>query len=205
MKILTHLDVPRYDRSVMHTALPKKFSAVQLARSGESLKGSVELAALPRLAATVSASTDGTHSASASLVSLSVRAGIDDSGAVRLRGRVQARLTLQCQRCLEGMLVELQSEVQVAVVGSEEQEDRLPAGLEALVVPDGKVDLYRMLEDEVLLAMPAVPLHEASICKQPGFPHDADDFAGGGGRASAENPSYRRPLAELSNLLKARN
>ena len=142
----------------MRRVLPKYFTATQLARSGERLEGSVALADLPRLAAVAGIAGRESGTASSMPVRLALQADFDDEGVVRFRGTFSVNLLLQCQRCLDELLVALHAELRVAVVSSEAQEALLPVGEEGLLVPDGKVDLHQMLEEEVLLALPAAPV-----------------------------------------------
>ena len=87
----------------------------------------------------------------------------DDKPAIRLV--VHARVTLQCQRCLEALAVEVESRRDLVFVPSarltafedeEEDADYLP--LEDAVDPLGVV------EDEVLLALPIAPRHAEGRC-----------------------------------------
>ena len=191
----------------MRRVLPKYFTATQLARSGERLEGSVALADLPRLAAVAGIAGRESGTASSMPVRLALQADFDDEGVVRFRGTFSVNLLLQCQRCLDELLVALHAELRVAVVSSEAQEALLPVGEEGLLVPDGKVDLHQMLEEEVLLALPAAPVHEFTECAQPVFavtPGDSQ-HASLGEDTSVGGQTYRRTLAVLGEMLKSQS
>ena len=81
-----------------------------------------------------------------------------------LTGRVHAILRLQCQRCLEDYDAELEANVALGLLWSETEAPGLPKSLDPLVVGTEAYDLYDLLEEELLLAMPIVALHDQAEC-----------------------------------------
>ena len=90
-------------------------------------------------------------------------------GQLDLRGRPQLHCALSgnvqllCQRCLRPVDVTVSSDRLLYLAGSEAEAERLEATLaeediEVLVV-DGALDLAGLVEDEVLLTLPLVPMH----------------------------------------------
>ena len=77
-----------------------------------------------------------------------------------LQGSVSVNLQVTCQRCLQPMSLPLETEFQLALVTSEAQADELPDDYEPLLVEEDKTNLPAILEDELLLAMPLVAMHE---------------------------------------------
>jgi uncharacterized protein len=131
--------------------------ATEFARLEKELAGTCAPASLGRLAPLLGAE-DG-------CVEYSLKGFVrrDDKPAVRLI--VHARVTLQCQRCLEALAVEVESRRDLVFVPSgrltafedeEEDADYLP--LEDAIDPLGVV------EDEVLLALPIAPRHAEGRC-----------------------------------------
>jgi uncharacterized protein len=105
---------------------------------------------------------------------------------------VVAGVTLVCQRCLQPMPQKLHSDSQLAFVLQES--DRVPAGHEAITGDPKRVDLAELVEDELLLALPAIARHApGEHCRLPG------DAALAGEPPAAE---MRRPFAGLKDLLK---
>ncbi len=104
---------------------------------------------------------------------------------------VTAAVKLVCQRCLQPMTVELRSETDVAFAVAESES--LPGGCELIAGDPKRVDLAALVEDELLLALPAIPRHASGeTCELPGT-------------AAAEEPAapeMRRPFAGLKDLLK---
>jgi len=89
----------------------------------------------------------------------------DDDGRRRLQGHIQTRLILVCQRCLEPVEQDITAAVDLVLVWSEGQAKALPAELEPLLVVDDRMPLSDLVEEELLLAMPLVALHDQ--CPRP--------------------------------------
>lgn len=98
---------------------------------------------------------------------------LDDSGDVRfelsfskegrlatIKGRITASLMLRCQSCLQAISWPVEALVNLAVVTSLEQADRIAAEYEPLLMDGEKVSLLRLVEDEILLVLPDFPRHE---------------------------------------------
>jgi uncharacterized protein len=62
------------------------------------------------------------------------------------------------------MWVDLQAEFVVQVIWSEEHINRVAANYEPWLVLDKMANLYELLEDEILLALPLVNYHEVGNC-----------------------------------------
>lgn len=116
--------------------------------------------------------------------------GRDDDGRRRVRGRVETTLTLVCQRCLEPVDQAIVADVDLVLVWTEEQAKALPADLDPLLVTDERVTLAELLEEELLLAMPLVALHDEC----PRSPLDQS------GSAEQENTKPDNPFAVLARI-----
>lgn len=81
-----------------------------------------------------------------------------------IRGRLSAVLNVECQRCLEPMALEVVSDFQVGVVDSESMAEQLPAELEPVVVEGRDIDVYGLVEDELIMSLPEFPFHDTSEC-----------------------------------------
>ena len=79
--------------------------------------------------------------------------------ALAVEGRVSGTLPMTCQRCLETVPVQVEQELRLAVSASG-NEDALPADFEPWPLIAGPVSIKQLLEDELLLALPLVPMHE---------------------------------------------
>lgn len=77
--------------------------------------------------------------------------------------RVDAELPLQCQRTLERFGFGVRIAQRLGLLRSEDEEAALPAGVEPVLVPaDGKLNLLELIEDELILAVPAIPVKPGS-------------------------------------------
>lgn len=91
-----------------------------------------------------------------------------DAGRPVLRLGVQGCLTLVCQRCLAPCVLPLTVEAILPVARNEEElarwesEDPLLDGL----VAEPHLDVRDLIEDEVLLSLPAIPRHPMGECGQ---------------------------------------
>lgn len=87
----------------------------------------------------------------------------DRSGLATMQIFVEAELPMQCQRTLERFLFPVAVRQQLGLLADESEESALPEGVEpALVGPDGALHLLELVEDELILAVPAFPVRPGS-------------------------------------------
>ena len=77
-----------------------------------------------------------------------------------IRGNIKAELVLKCQRCMQSMPYSIEADFKLGLVQNEDQADRLPDEYEPYLVEDDNNHLPDMLEDELLLALPLVAMHD---------------------------------------------
>jgi uncharacterized protein len=83
-----------------------------------------------------------------------------------LRVQVSGAVILQCQRCLDGFSHKIHIDTAVRLVAADAlgaEHDDNPDEPDC-VAASGEFDLAALIEDEVLLALPAYPRHEAGVC-----------------------------------------
>ncbi len=102
-------------------------------------------------------------------------------------------MALICQRCLEPAVLGLDTECDVGFVASDEAAKNLPRNYEPVILDDEALDLHELIEDELLLALPAVPMHPMGTCQHPpGYqPDEAEP------EEEAEKPNPFSVLAKL--------
>lgn len=86
-------------------------------------------------------------------------------GFPTVAGQVRGVLPVQCQRCMGTYDLPVEADFHLGVVQTEEQAASLPTNLEPLFVTDDEIRLVEVIEDELILALPIVPLHEDGTCK----------------------------------------
>ena len=85
--------------------------------------------------------------------------------------RADADLPLQCQRTLERYLQPVKVMQQLGLITSEAQEDALPEGMEPLLVSESaELRAIDLVEDELILALPVVPINPESSLPETVWP-----------------------------------
>lgn len=120
-----------------------------------SFQGELPIVAMKRLGEAL-AGTEGT-------AQYELDFGQDEFGTAYLDVRVQAPLTLTCQRSLEPFVLPLTVDSRLGLIRSEREEAALPPNVEPLLVADdAKLSLLDVIEDELLLALPLIPINPDS-------------------------------------------
>ena len=152
----------------------------KLAASGAHVGGVIPLDELQRIGQEL-VDRDG-------LVTVELDFGIDDEGHRIIEGHVEAELTLQCQRCLGAMQLPVDTEVQMAMVWSESEIASLPERFDGIVVGEEPGDLFDLVEDELLLALPFAPRHPQGECEVQGTGMTGEPDVTETGVQTRENP-----------------
>ena len=102
---------------------------------------------------------------------------------------IEAGLPLECQSSLQRFLLPVQLVQRLGLIRDEADEAALPPGYESLLVPeDGQLRPADLVEDELVLAVPVVPV-------APGSEPVERDFA-----PTAEETAQASPFAALAGL-----
>ena len=105
------------------------------------------------------------------------------------------KATLQCQRCMQAMELPLESTTHVALIFAEADAAEVPAELEPVLARSGSISAGELVEEELLLALPIVPLHEE--LRECAVPPAAPLVS-----AAAPEHVTQRPFAGLAELLR---
>jgi uncharacterized protein len=144
-----------------------------------SFEGTLPIATMSRLCG-VLASADG-------IVQFELDFGRDSLGTDYIDVRVQAPLTLICQRTLEPFVLPVVVNTRLGLIKLERDEAGLPPDCEPLLVAvDGRLNPADVIEDELLLALPLVPVNPDSSLPDEVTGHDPEEDFTGEGRS--ENP-----------------
>ncbi|WP_449429721.1 YceD family protein [Rhodanobacter umsongensis] len=144
-----------------------------------SFEGTLPIAAMSRLCEAL-ASTDGT-------ARFELDFGRDSMGTDYLDVRAQASLTLVCQRTLEPFVLPVAVNTRLGLIRRERDEAGLPPDCEPLLVAeDGRLKPTDVIEDELLLALPLIPVNPDSSLPDEVTGHEPEDDSTGEGRS--ENP-----------------
>lgn len=146
---------------------PLRLDVAAFAKDGAEAQGTWPLSTLVRVAESVPADAAIGESEAVQWFargeSRAVRGGEPQAW---LHLRADARVPLQCQRCLKAVAVPLQVDRRFLFVHGEDAAAQLDADSEDDVLALTRaLDLRELVEDELLLAMPIVPRHE--VCPEP--------------------------------------
>lgn len=179
--LLTGGSLPPYHRAIMFEAesLPDEIRPWQLIQSEESIRGQISTRRMSRLRECVNSDCD---------VAVDLSFVTDEAGTARIGGVVQAELEMICQRCLAPVLVPLRCKVGLALTRPGSQERSADSRYEALECGDEPISLLKLVEDELLLALPPFPKHGEDECSIP-----AQYIA----TADVESPKRDNPFAVL--------
>jgi uncharacterized protein len=166
----------------MSEGLPAFIEPIRLAEQARGFAGKLPLGRFRRLAESL-ADTSGQ-------VEVELAFAMEPRGRARVSGRARAVLHLVCQRCLEPLEQSLEVAIHLVVVRSDAEAARLDEGEDPLLVGEDPIPLVEMIEDELLLALPQVPLHPPSVCS-------ARDVAGAGARTGSGGGGAFASLARL--------
>jgi uncharacterized protein len=85
--------------------------------------------------------------------------------------RIDTELPLECQRSMERFLLPVQIVQRLGLIRDEADEAALPPGYEPLLVPDdGELRTIELVEDELILAVPVVPVKPGSEAVERDWP-----------------------------------
>jgi uncharacterized protein len=89
----------------------------------------------------------------------------DEERRYLMRVAIAADVVVTCQRCLDAMPAPLSSESTLAIVWTDEEAAHVPKQLESLVVTDALCNLWDVVEEELILALPPYSYHETEDCR----------------------------------------
>jgi uncharacterized protein len=118
----------------------------------------------------------------------------DEGGRGVVLGRVRATLPLQCQRCLGVVEHGVDAAMHLMLLQGPDLNADLPEPYEALPVIDGWVAPADLIEDELLLALPQIPMHSVGACRA------AEPDQGRQAVSTGAEPGRRNPFAVLAGL-----
>lgn len=179
-----------YHYALMSSGLPEFLDLARVTRQPLERAGRIRIRAMPRLRA-MWPDSDGE-------VQVQVHAQDDGSGRIIVRGEAQAALMLVCQRCLKPMPQHINAAFCLAWARNEREADAMQdETCDPLLSADGRIKLAELVEDELLLALPIVALHEIDECEA-GVQEPAT-HAG-----VPELPAKQNPFAVLEQLKRRR-
>lgn len=139
--------------------IPHYIEPYKLADRNVIYEGNISLADLPRLSEAIASSEASIH------VKVVFERGEQHQAFMSVM--TNATVQLLCQRCLDLMAFSVANTYNYMFVSKSSEEVMLPEGVDALELgAKDPFDLKVLIEDELLLALPIIPIHEISECQQ---------------------------------------
>ena len=132
--------------------LPEHLNANRFIDAGETLSGILQPEHYKRLAEMATLLPGGTASVTGSRVPYGPR---------RVVGTLGCDVEMVCQRCLEPVRLRLDGSIAWGLVFSETEMQSLDKALDPILIEDGELLLRQAIEDELVLLLPIMPMHEA--------------------------------------------
>lgn len=146
----------------MDTRLPKLVDPSRLAAKRETLSGELPASNISRLTALYDISEP---------VEVSLSFAPDGLGQSAVTGELNAVLKSQCQRCLGPLSVAVRHVIDLRVLDLDQfmggREDALETAVDDTVEYRSKLNIYELVEDELVLSTPIIPRHEGNECLAP--------------------------------------
>ena len=121
---------------------------------------------------------------------------IDNQRLTVIEGHSTVDVTLECQRCRKDIKHHVYVSYCFSPVVNDEKAEALPESYEPVHVDEfGEIDLLGMIEDEIILSLPVVPVHDSEHCEV-----SEADMVFGELPPEAEKPN---PFAVLASLKKS--
>ncbi len=153
------------------------------AAQGRSARGRLWASALPRISSAV---LDRDFS-----VTAAIQCKRDEQKRDIVLVSIETSLTLLCQRCLGPVDLRIVEQSALAVFSDYDDAKTLPSDIDPLIT-DGKINLWKVVEEEVLLALPSAAVHDDQDC----FEH-TQSFTGA---IPEEEAPSRNPFSILMSL-----
>lgn len=137
--------------------IPEHIDPFRFAEQSLQLDGVVKLDDMHRLSSSLNS-----HD---SVVTVNLQFGVDEQGITFIKGKLETKLTLQCQRCMEPFVYEIISSFLLGIVNTLDEANSLPERYEPALAKEGNLALRDLIEDEIILNLPIIPRHEPENCK----------------------------------------
>lgn len=137
--------------------LPQRIRAENAVRRRQRIEGRLGLEQLERLRELAAGETGQ--------LAARLDASADADGSWHVRGTLEGRLELVCERCAATYDWSFDIDVDWRLVESEAEEQRLLAECEPVLIEDDWLPVRQLIEDEVLLAVPVMPVCERNTCR----------------------------------------
>ncbi len=139
--------------------LPVEVDPFRLVDQGRIFDGRIPLNDFPRLKEQLFKG-DSADDVDKNIVNVHLEFTRTDTRLPVVRGTISSALQMTCQRCLKGTEELFETELEVVLVSSDAQAEKLQEGFDTWLVEEQQIFLRDFIEDEILLALPLVIAHD---------------------------------------------
>jgi len=168
----------------------------ELARKGVGMAQCLSAKDLVRLSACTLQAGAGQQTDESVELTADVRFDVGPEGFPRVSVAIKGHLSLQCQRCLEPLAWPVRIETCLSVLDDEEQTELIASPYDSVLINADGLNLVEVIEDEILAALPMVPVHEdGPNCRS---------ACGADNNSTIDAELKQRPFADLVSLVGSR-
>jgi len=168
----------------------------ELARKGDGLDLRLPIADLARLSACLCFSDNSQESDEPAELTANVQFEFGSEGLPQIEMSIAGRVSLQCQRCLDPVVWPVQVETRLTVLDNEEQTELIASPFDSVLIGADGLDLAILIEDEILAALPMVPVHtDEPQCRV---------ASGEDNNSVIDAELMQKPFADLASLIGSR-
>ena len=140
--------------------LPKLIDPMKLITREANLSGVLQLEFMTRLSEAVLSGSDA---------DVELEFVRNEQGSATILGVASSDVFVKCQRCLEAVGFPLRANISLLLVQGEEAEKQVSSEYDVFVLDENEdtVLLHELVEDELLLCLPSIPMHEEGCCTVP--------------------------------------
>lgn len=165
--------------------LPRVIEPLKLVEQRIDLEGTVALSECERLKETLLQSEGD--------IQVSLRFGKDEQGLNTITGSLRADVKLECQRCLQPFDLSVEGDINLAIARYEDAVNNLPRHYDPLLLEAPEIELWPLIEQELMLSLPIVAKHPEGECSADST-YEAQDE-----ELQQDKPNPFAVLAELKN------
>ena len=140
---------------MLNSTLPIYFDPRKYASHEMSLDGTMPLNQFKELSAALASNVGD--------VSVHLNFKVDDRRYIAT-GSLKTQVQIVCQRCMKPAPYDVEIDLAVGFVYDEDHAKALSADFDPVLMVDGEVVLAKMVEEELILALPVVAYHDESGC-----------------------------------------
>ncbi len=170
----------------MSRQLPLTVDAHKLAKQGMSLDGFLLLANFSRISDLL---VDNSGQ-----VSVDLQFKVDTDHLHYVHGHTQGEIHVTCQRCMEPMTLLVDNQFVLGLMDNPEIAKRLPENIDPVYLDQGELNTSQMVEDELILALPLIAMHETQNCSATSLIQNAANDV------NTEQSKKENPFAILKDL-----